>query len=693
MNNQKMKLTKLLDDPYLTPFKGKILQRRKLAEDTQKRLTNDKMGIADFANGHEYFGLHKLQDSWALREWAPNATDIYLIGEFNNWKDDKKFSFKKIDQHAGVWEIKLPLDTLKHKDIYKLHIHWNGGSGERIPAYARRVIQDDDTKVFSAQVWDPKDYYVWKVPTFTPEFTSPLIYESHIGMGQEKEAVGTYDEFRNIVLPQIVEAGYNTLQIMALMEHPYYGSFGYHVSSFFAASSRFGTPEDLKALIDEAHSNGIAVIMDLVHSHAVKNETEGLGLQDGTPYLYFHDGDRGIHSAWDSRCFNYGKTEVLHFLLSNCRFWLDEYKIDGYRFDGVTSMLYYDHGLGTEFAGYDHYYDNSVDEDALVYMTLANKVIHATNPHAISIAEDVSGMPGLGAPYSNYGIGFDYRLALGIPDYWFNLVKKTSDDDWHMDGMYYELTNHRKDERTISYVECHDQAIVGSKTMAFELMNESMYYHMQASDDDMKVARGMALHKMMRLITAATAGGGYLNFMGNEFGHPEWIDFPREGNDWSYSYARRQWNLKYDQNLKYRFLSNFDKSMLHLISQYNIIEHSAKMSHSHNENKMLAFKRGSLVFIFNFHPTLSEKDYFIDMPEGSYKTILCSDDKDYGGQDRINKAQIFNSRTETSKIIRDKVNKTERDKKLKIEKEQILVTKTGFRIYIPCRSVIVLKEL
>jgi len=688
MTNQKMKLAKLLDDPYLAPFKDKIMSRRKMAEDTEKRLTNGKMAISDFANGHEYFGLHKIKDNWVLREWAPNASAIYLYGGFNGWKKDKKYSFEKIDIQGGIWEIKLPLKTLKHKELYKLHVLWNGGEGERIPAYARRVFQDDNTKIFSAQVWAPESHYVWKIPTFKPTFNSPLIYESHIGMGQEKEGVGTFEEFRKIVLPQIVEGGYNTLQIMALMEHPYYGSFGYHVSSFFAASSRFGTPEELKALIDDAHSQGIAVIMDLVHSHAVKNETEGLGLQDGTSYQYFHEGDRGIHSAWDSRCFNYGKTEVLHFLLSNCRYWLDEYKIDGYRFDGVTSMLYYDHGLGTAFGGYDHYYDNSVDEDALAYMTLANRVIHDTNPNAISIAEDVSGMPGLGAPYKNNGVGFDFRLALGIPDYWFKLVKKTSDDDWNMDGMYYELTNHRMDERTISYVECHDQAIVGSKTMAFELMDSSMYYHMQASDNDMMVDRGMALHKMMRLITAATAGGGYLNFMGNEFGHPEWVDFPREGNDWSYKYARRQWNLKYDQNLKYRFLSNFDKSMLHVISKYNIIEQTASLSHSHNDKKVLAFQRGQLVFIFNYHPNLSEEDYFIDIPKGDYRLLLCSDDKEFGGQGRISAGQTFNSKTD--KIIKVK---TVKDEKGKVGKEEITITKTGFRIYIPCRTAVVLEKV
>ncbi len=671
MAYRKVKLTKLLDDPYLAPFKDKILQRQKMVKDTEKRLTNGKTSISEFACGHEYFGMHKTGNGWVFREWAPNATKIFLIGDFNGWKENKEYELKKVDPMGGVWEIELPTSAMKHNDLYKLHVHWNGGSGDRVPSYTRRAVQDENTKVFSAQIWAPDKPYIWKLPNFKQEFDSPLIYESHVGMAQESEGVGTYEEFRKNVLPHVIDLGYNTIQIMALMEHPYYGSFGYHVSNFFAASSRFGTPFELKKLIDEAHSKGIAVIMDLVHSHAVKNELEGLSRFDGTPYQYFHDGERGTHSAWDSRCFDYGKTEVLHFLLSNCRFWLDEYNIDGFRFDGITSMLYYDHGLGTAFAGYDHYFDNSVDEDALVYLTLANKVIHEVKSSAITIAEDVSGMAGLGAPIEDGGIGFNYRLALGIPDFWFNTVKKVSDDYWNMDGMYYALTDHRSDEKTISYVECHDQAIVGSKTMAFELMDAKMYDSMEASNTDMVVERGMALHKMIRLITITTAGGGYLNFMGNEFGHPEWIDFPREGNNWSYSYARRQWSLKDNGFLKYRFLNEFDKAMLHMISDYKIIDQDIKHCYVHNDDKVLVFKRGDLVFAFNFHPTQSDDDYFITIPKGKYKVLMNSDEERFGGQKRIAEGQIFMTKTRTKNKVK----------------------KTGISIYLPCRTAMVLKKI
>ena len=428
---------------------------------------------------------------------------------------------------------------------------------------------------------------------------------------------------------------------MAIMEHPYHGSFGYHVSNFFAASSRFGTPEDLKSLIDTAHGMGLCVIMDLIHSHAVKNEVEGISRFDGTLYQYFHEGERGIHSAWDSRCFNYAKPEVLHFLLSNCRFWLDEYKFDGFRFDGITSMLYLHHGLGKSFTDYDMYFDDSVDTDALTYLTLANKLIHNVRPDAITIAEDMSGMPGLAAPIEDGGCGFDYRLAMGIPDLIFKLLKKVPDEDWDMGNLWFELTNRRSDEQTISYAECHDQAIVGGKTIIFELMDKEIYEFMRASDDNITVARGMALHKMIRLITLATAGHGYLNFMGNEFGHPEWVDFPREGNDWSYRFARRQWNLRYDANLKYRSLAEFDKEMLEFAKETNFLIHPPVLLKLDNAYKQLFFKRGNLIFLFNFHPDKSQTDMKVEVAPGKYSLCLDTDRKTFGGYSRIESDQSF----------------------------------------------------
>ena len=638
MNAQR--ISRLCDDPYLAPYATSIEARSKRARDKIDSLTGGRESLVDFASAHEYYGLHRTGNGWTFREWAPNATEMWLVGDFSDWKKLPRFKLKRLPGR-DVWEGRFSFSSIKHGQFYRLEIEGDGGSGERIPAYARRVVQDKDTNLFSAQVWSPRKQYKWKhkIPSLPK---TQIIYETHIGMAQEDPKVSSYDEFRKHTLHRIKKAGYNTIQIMAIMEHPYYGSFGYHVSSFFAASSRFGTPEDLKSLIDEAHGMGIRVIMDIVHSHSVKNERDSLSRFDGSEYQYFHAGSRGYHSAWDSRCFDYGKTDVLHFLLSNCRFWLDEYHFDGFRFDGVTSMLYHNHGLGVNFSNYQMYFDGNVDEDAWVYLALANKLIHEVRPDAITIAEDVSGMPGCASPLSDCGMGVDYRMAMGIPDYWFKLADEIRDEDWPMGYLYYTLTDHRKEEKVVSYVESHDQALVGGKTFIFTLADDSMYDAMDCGHNDLRVERAIALHKMARLVTLATSSGAYLNFMGNEFGHPEWIDFPREGNGWSYAHARRLWRLRDNVFLRYKRLGDFDEKMIHLLKKSKVLDNYSPIRLVDNDgDKVLAFMRGRLVFIFNFNHTKSFTDYGIFVPPGKYRRIFDTDEKEFDGQGRIKKRQTF----------------------------------------------------
>lgn len=620
------------NDAYLAPYEDAIRGRHEHALWKMSQLTqNGRQSLSDFANGYNYYGLHRTADGWVFREWAPNATAIYLVGDFNDWKETKSYLCHKIEG-TGNWELVLPPSAMQHGQFYKMRVHWTGGEGERIPAWAQRVVQDETSKIFSAQVWAPEKPYVWKRKTFKPQTSPLLIYECHIGMAQDAEKVGSYNEFREKVLPRIIKDGYNAIQIMAIQEHPYYGSFGYHVSSFFAASSRFGTPEELKALIDEAHRNGLAVIMDIVHSHAVKNEVEGLGNLAGDPNQYFYPGDRHEHPAWDSLCFDYGKDEVLHFLLSNCKYWLEEYHFDGFRFDGVTSMLYYSHGLGEAFCNYGDYFNGHEDDNAICYLTLANCLIHEVNKYALTIAEEVSGMPGLAARFEDGGYGFDYRMAMNIPDYWIKTIKELPDEAWKPSSIFWEIKNRRVDEKTISYCESHDQALVGDKTIIFRLVDSDMYWHFRKGDETEMVHRGIALHKMIRLATAAAINGGYLNFMGNEFGHPEWIDFPREGNGWSYKYARRQWNLVDNKELCYHYLGDFDREMLTVIKSEKNFNDTPVQEIWHNDgDQILAFSRGELVFVFNFSPTRSYSDYGFLVPEGSYHVVLNTDARKFGG--------------------------------------------------------------
>lgn len=629
------RLKLLQNDPWLNPYEAVINKRHKIVLAKEREIAEVHGSLSNFANGYLFFGLHKTPDHWVFREWAPNATEIYLTGVFSDWQE--KEELKLIRQENGVWEIKLPQEFIHHEDLFRLSVHWKKGKGERIPSYARRVVQDKDTLIFNEQAWDPPKPHTWEHSKPNINGQPLLIYEAHIGMASEKQKVASFDDFTNDVLPEIAKAGYNAIQLMAIMEHPYYGSFGYHVSNFFAVSSRFGTPCDLKKLVDTAHGMGILVIMDIVHSHAVKNVNEGLAEFDGSPYQYFHTGARREHVAWDSLCFNYSKHEVLHFLLSNCKYWLEEYGFDGFRFDGITSMLYLDHGLSRDFNSYDAYFDGQQDEDAISYLTLANKLIHQVNPQAITIAEEMSGMPGMASPVEDGGIGFDYRLSMGIPDFWIKIIKEKPDEQWSASEIFHELIKKREDEKTINYAESHDQALVGDKTIAFRLMDKDMYDFMAKHKQSLIIDRGLALHKIIRLITIATAGGGYLNFMGNEFGHPEWIDFPRLGNNWSYFYARRQWSLAKNKNLRYHYLSDFDKEMISLIKSVDgLLQQSIYLIHSHEPDQVLVFTRGSFVFVFNFNPSKSFADYGVKIAPGRYRIVLNSDSVKSGGFNRVN---------------------------------------------------------
>jgi 1,4-alpha-glucan branching enzyme len=628
-----------MSDPWLKPFTHVIDKRIGKCLLKEKQLTGNK-SLSDFALGHHYYGLHRNNDSWIFREWAPNATAIFITGIFSGWKENDTFLMKRINTY-GDWEIILPSEALKHGDLYKLSVHWKEGQGERIPSYATRLVQDDETKIFSAQVWHPEEEYHWTINDFKITDTAPVIYEAHVGMATPSEKVGTYREFTRNILPVIIKGGYNTIQLMAIQEHPFYGSFGYHVSSFFAASSRYGTPEELKELIDTAHAAGLRVIIDLVHSHSVRNVNEGLGLFDGSAGQYFHSGERRLHRAWDSLCFDYGKDSVIHFLLSNCSYWLEEYKFDGFRFDGITSMIYYDHGLEKNFTSYNEYFDGNQDEDALVYLYLANKLIQQIRPGALTIAEEMSGMPGIAAPQEIKGYGFSYRLSMGVPDFWIKLVKETTDEEWDMGKLMYELTQHRPEEKIISYCESHDQALVGDKTLIFRMIDAEMYTGMAKTYHSFTVDRGIALHKMIRLITFSTSGGGYLNFMGNEFGHPEWIDFPREGNNWSFKYARRQWQLAENKNLKYFDLSKFDRKMVKLHHDFKVLDDlTITRIFENNNDKVVAFMRGEFLFVFNFHPTQSFTDYGIPV-KGKFRIVLDTDDPDFGGFNRIDRNAVY----------------------------------------------------
>ncbi len=627
-----MKYKILKNDPSLQPFEKDIALRMDNYNRKKAELLAPGQTLADFANGHRYFGFHQENGGWYYREWAPAAEKVYLTGDFCNWD---RYAYPMEKKENGVFELFLPGENALPDGSLVMAVVVSGGQElERIPLYANRVVQDPVNYGWNAVIHIPKPF-TWTDGKFSPK-KKLFIYECHIGMAQEEGKVGSYEEFRLYTLPRIKDLGYNAIQIMAVMEHPYYASFGYQVTNFFAASSRFGMPEDLKALVNTAHKMGIAVLLDVVHSHACKNTREGINEFDGTSYQFFHEGSKGEHSAWGTKCFNYGKNEVLHFLLSNLKYWMDEYHFDGFRFDGVTSMLYLDHGLGTSFDCPEKYFSMNTDVEAVTYLQLANEMVRQVNPKAIMIAEDMSAMPGMCLPIKDGGIGFDYRLAMGEPDMWIRLLKETPDEHWDLNNIYYELACRRPKEKVIGYCESHDQALVGDKTIMFRLCDQEMYWCMGRDNGSMIIDRGMALHKMLRLITMTLGGEGYLTFMGNEFGHPEWIDFPREGNGWSYHYCRRQWSLADNPDLKYQYLNAFEKDMVAMAKKQKVIGAWDTQLALDNNTKTLVYQKGDAIFAFNFHPVNSYDGCLLTMPEeGEYQVILSTDDYCYGGHGRI----------------------------------------------------------
>lgn len=659
---------KIMDyDDMLKNYESDLDLRVNSYQKKRQELLQNTASLTDFANGYEYFGIHRTAVGWVYREWAPGADEMYLTGEFNEW-NPKSHPMTKLP--GGVFELEL----------YGRNSLWNGcrilavviHKGKelyRIPLYSRRVVQDPDSYQWYGEVYEEEEAFAWTDHDFHSEMP-PYIYECHVGMAQEEGRVGSYREFADNILPRIAKLGYNTIQMMAVMEHPYYGSFGYQVTNFFAVSSRSGLPSDLKYLINKAHAMGIRVLLDVVHSHAAKNTREGINEFDGTNYQFFHEGAKGEHRAWGTKLFNYGKNEVLHFLLSNLKFWMKEYHFDGFRFDGVTSMLYLDHGLGSSFDNYDKYFSMNTDIEAITYLTLANELIHEVNPNAMTVAEDMSGMPGMCIPIPDGGVGFDYRLGMGVPDMWIRFLKECRDEDWDMWKMWHDLTTRRPKEKVIGYAESHDQALVGDKTLMFRLCDKEMYWSMSKNAQNLIIDRGVALHKMIRFVTQTLGGDGYLNFMGNEFGHPEWIDFPREGNRWSYHYCRRQWSLVDNPDLKYSWLNEFDRAMIGLTKQYGVLEApKAYNMWTHQQDKVLIYEKAGLTFAFNFNPVRSFNGYFIPVTEpGRYQAVFSSDEGRFGGQDRVAENIIYKT-------------------------AELLDERCGFLVYLPSRTATVFRRL
>ena len=630
-------------DEYLKPFELNIKKRVLKYKETMDEILKNEITLEYFSKSYEHMGLNLLRNGdIKYREYAPGAKGISLFGEFNNWNKEQYWA--KQDKF-GYWELIIPNENgapkIQHGQIVKVNVVLEDGNWmERNPVWSRHLIQNKESMILENVFWNPEIKYKWKFPQKHIKKPNSLrIYEVHIGLSSFDPKINTYKEFAENILPRVKKMGYTAIQFMAIMEHADYASFGYHVNYLFAVSSRFGTPEEFMYLIDKCHENGLFVIMDIIHSHASSNVNDGFNYWDGTDHLYFHGGELGKHVQWNSRLYNYSSYETLRLLLSSCAYYINEFRIDGFRFDCVTSMLYTHHGIDYVFTGnYQEYFGEFFNEESSVYLMLANSLIHKINPEALTIAEDFSGMPGLCRPIEEGGYGFDYKLNMKICDKWKHFLMNLKDEEWNMGDIVYTLTNRRYNEKHISYCESHDQSFIGNYSLSSLLFSSERFWNMSInSPETIVIGRGIALHKMIRLLSFALGGEGYLSFMGNEFGCPDSLDFPKKGNRFSYSHCRRRWDLCDNKELRYQFLYNWEIIMNLLEEIFNFIGSKEEyISTKHEDDKVIVFEKGVLLFVFNFHPVKSFEGYQIGTKWGSkHKIILDSDEERFMGKGRL----------------------------------------------------------
>ncbi|KAK7287576.1 hypothetical protein RIF29_00857 [Crotalaria pallida] len=537
--------------------------------------------------------------------------------------------------------LKKYIPAIPHGSKYRVYFNTPNGPLERVPAWATYVQPAVDGTQAYAIHWEPPPEHVYKWKNTSPKVPKSLrIYEAHVGISGSEPKISSFNEFTDKVLPHIMETGYNAIQLIGVVEHKDYFTVGYRVTNFYAVSSRYGTPDDFKRLVDEAHGLGLLVFLEIVHSYAAADENVGLSMFDGSNDCYFHSGKRGQHKFWGTRMFKYGDPDVLHFLLSNLNWWIVEYQVDGFQFHSLSSMIYTHNGFASFTGDLEEYCNQYVDKDALLYLILANEILHALYPNIITIAEDATFYPGLCEPTSQGGLGFDYYVNLSVSEMWSTFLESVPDNEWSMTKIVNTLVSDRAyADKMLMYAENHNQSISGRRSFAEILFGEidEHSHHYKES-----LVRGSSLHKMIRLITLTIGGRAYLNFMGNEFGHPKRVEFPTSSNNFSYSLANRQWDLLAKEGLN-RDLFSFDKDMMKLDENARVLSRRFPYLHHVNDSSMvISYIRGPLLFIFNFHPTDSYDNYSIGVEEaGEYQVILNTDEIKYGGQGCLKEDQYF----------------------------------------------------
>ncbi|XP_058788144.1 1,4-alpha-glucan-branching enzyme 3, chloroplastic/amyloplastic [Vicia villosa] len=580
--------------------------------------------VIDDGKNYDIFNI-KVDPEWQERIRALKPPILY-------WLETRK--------GRKAW-LKKYIPGIPHGSKYRVYFNTTNGPLERVPAWATYVQPELDGRQAYAIHWEPppEDVYKWK--NQSPKVPKSLrIYEAHIGISGSEPKISSFNDFTDKTLPYIKEAGYNAIQLIGVVEHKDYFTVGYRVTNFYATSSRYGTPDDFKRLVDEAHGLGLLVFMEIVHSYAAADEMVGLSLFDGSNDCYFHSGKRGQHKFWGTRMFKYGDVDVLHFLLSNLNWWIEEYQIDGFQFHSLSSMIYTHNGFASFTGDLEEYSNQYVDKDALLYLIMANEILHVLHPNIITIAEDATYYPGLCEPTSQGGLGFDYYVNLSAPEMWSTFLETVPDHEWSMTKIVNTLVSKKENaNKMLLYAENHNQSISGRRSLAEVLFGEIDEHSEHYKES---LLRGSSLHKMIRLITLTIGGRAYMNFMGNEFGHPKRVEFPTSSNDYSYSLANRQWDLL-EKDGVHRDLFTFDKDMMRLDKNERVLSRGFPSFHHVNDSsKVISYVRGPLLFIFNFHPTDSYDSYTVGVEEaGEYQLILNTDEIKYAGQGILRENQYF----------------------------------------------------